>query len=90
MNRKPVIKKSWDEFRAAGMLFCINQLLHVFGWALVVEVDTETKLVTNCYPARVTFRGFDDQSQTEEHIKIANYIQANANEFVEDANYNPE
>lgn len=90
MNKKPVTKKTWDDFRAAGLLFFVNSLLHVFGWALVVEVDTDSGLVTNCYPARVTFRGFDEQSQTEEHIKLANYLAETAVEFPEEANYNPE
>lgn len=84
--KKPVTKKTWDEFRAAGLLFFINSILHAFGWALVVEVDDDSKKVTDCYPARVTFRGFDVESQTEEHIKIADYLAQTANEFPEEAN----
>jgi hypothetical protein len=84
--KKPVTKRTWDDFRAAGLLFFINTVLHAFGWALVVEVDSDTQSVTNCYPARVTFRGFDEESQTEEHIKIANYLAETASEFPEEAN----
>jgi hypothetical protein len=83
--KKPVTLKTWDDFRNAGMLFFINSILHAFGWALVVEVDQATNNVTNCFPARVTFRGFNEQSQSEEHIKIAEYLAENSHEFVEEA-----
>lgn len=85
MNKKPVTKKTWQEFRNAGLLFFINSILHVFGWAIVVEVDKDTQEITACYPARVTFRGFDENSQTEEHIKIADYLAENAKELPEEA-----
>lgn len=71
-------KKEWKDFRATGLLFFINSILHAFGWALVIEVEKETGEITNCYPARVKFRGFDEKSQDEEHIKIANYLAENA------------
>lgn len=79
-----VTRKTWDDFRASGLLFYINTILHFMGWAIVVEVDTETKIVTNCYPARVKYRGWDEQSQTEEHIKVANYLADNAPNFPEE------
>lgn len=81
---KVVNKKTWDDFRNSGLLFYINTILHFMGWAIVVEVDTETKLVTNCYPARVKYRGWDEQSQTEEHIKVADYLANNAPNFPEE------
>lgn len=79
-----VTKKEWKDFRAAGLLFFINGILHVFGWALVVEVDKDTKEITTCYPARVRFRGFDEESQDEEYKKIANYLAENAQELKEE------
>lgn len=78
---KTVDKRSWDDFRNSGLLFYINTILHFMGWAIVVEVDSETKLVTNCYPARVKYRGWDEQSQTEEHAKVADYLANNAPNF---------
>lgn len=68
-----VTKRTWDDFRSTGLLFFINSILHVFGWAFVVEVDEAGK-VTNTYPARVKYRGFDETTQTEEHIRIAGYL----------------
>lgn len=52
----------------------------------MIELDETTKRVSNCYPARVTFRGFEEQVQTEEHIKLADYLAKTANEFPEEAN----
>jgi hypothetical protein len=77
-------RKTWDDFRNSGLLFYINTILHFIGWAIVVEVDTETTLVTNCYPARVKYRGFDEQSQDEEHVKVADYLANNAPNFPEE------
>jgi hypothetical protein len=79
-----VERKTWDDFRACGLLFYINTILHFMGWAIVIEVDTETKLVTNCYPARVKYRGWDEQSQTEEHEKVAKYLAETAPNFPEE------
>ena len=81
---KTLQRMTWDDFRAAGLLFYINTILHFIGWAIVVEIDTETKLVTNCYPARVKYRGFDEQSQDEEHAKFAEYLASAAPNFPED------
>lgn len=80
-----VSKKEWKDFRATGLVFLINSILHVFGWAIVFEVDENTQEVTSCYPARVKFRGFDDQTQDEEHIKIANYLVENSAELKKEA-----
>lgn len=79
-----VTRKTWDDFRASGLLFYINTILHFMGWAIVVEIDTETKLVTNCYPARVKYRGWDEKSQDEEHAKVAQYLADTAPNFPEE------
>lgn len=55
-----VAEKSIQEFREAGMLWLANSLLHVFGWAIVVEMD-EAKRPLRLYPARVKFRGFSPE-----------------------------
>ena len=87
---KLVEKRTWDEFRKTGLFMFVNTILHAFGWALVVEVDydketqTETSLVLNCYPARIKFRGFDEDSQSDMHTKIADYLANNAPNFPEE------
>lgn len=72
-----VTEKNWDEFRNAGLGWFVNSILHVFGWALVWDVDENGK-ATNCYPARVKYRGWDEKSQSEGHKRLAEYMENNA------------
>ena len=78
-------KKSWEEFRNTGLLLFINSILHAFGWAIVVEIENEDDEVTKVYPARVKFRGFDEQSQEESYRRIGRYLKNNANEIAKEA-----
>ena len=78
-------KKSWKEFRESGLFWLTNTFLHAFGWALVVELDKESKEITSVYPARVKFRGFDEKTNTDGYIKISKYIKDNADELLEEA-----
>ena len=77
-------KKEWDEFRDTGLLLFINQILHVFGWAIVFE-RTETETV-NVYPARVKFRGFDSNSVSESYQKISDYLKDNIDDLHKETN----
>jgi hypothetical protein len=79
-----VTKKEWSEFRSTGLLLFINQILHVFGWAIVFEMDGE--IVKSVYPARVKFRGFNNDSVTEAYAKISDYLKENAEELSKEAN----
>jgi len=83
MSKKTVERKSWDEFRTTGLVLIINQLLHIFGWALVFEVNKEGD-VEKCYPARVTFRGFDNDSTDDAYKKVAQYMKNNSDELHEE------
>jgi len=74
-----VNKKDWNEFRSTGLVLIINQILHIFGWAIVFEVeDNEVK---NVYPARVKFRGFDNDSTDESYRKVSEYSIDNSEEL---------
>jgi hypothetical protein len=75
-------KKSWGDFRETGLLLIINQVLHVFGWAVVYEYDDTTNEITSVYPARVKFRGFDDKAVSENYIKITEYIHKEADNLL--------
>lgn len=79
-------KKSWDEFRDCKLLWFINTILHVFGWAIVAET-TDGK-VTNVYPARVKFRGFAEQSNTEGYKLLSKYMMENAEQLYLEASDN--
>ncbi|WP_407310942.1 hypothetical protein [Desulfosporosinus sp. SB140] len=74
-------KKSWQEFRASGLLWWINMILHTFGWEIVVNIK-EDGTISEVYPARVKFRGFDEKSNTEGYARISEYLKENADLLV--------
>jgi len=76
-------KKEWAEFRSTGLLLFINQILHVFGWAIVFEMEGE--IVKNVYPARVQYRGFEGSDVAESYAKITDYLKENINELSEES-----
>jgi hypothetical protein len=73
-------KRTWKEFRDAGLLWWINTTLHMFGWALVYNMDNEGE-VESVYPARVKFRGFDTKSVEQGYIKVTQYLADNIEEL---------
>lgn len=77
-------KKSWKEFRDSGFLWWINMILHTFGWAICLEVDEDGE-ITDVYPTRVKFRGFNEETNTSGYIKISKYMKENADELLEEA-----
>jgi hypothetical protein len=79
-----VNKKSWEEFRSSGMLWWINMILHTFGWAIVVNVN-EDGSISEAYPARVKFRGFDEESNTKGYINVSKYMKEHADELLEES-----
>jgi len=79
-----VERKSCEEFRSTGLLLFVNQILHVFGWAIVVFTDKDTEL-SFMYPARVKFRGFDDKSTSEAYLKMSEYMKENADQLLKEA-----
>lgn len=84
-KKKPVTKKSWGEFRDSGLLWFINTILHMFGWAIVVEMDNGE--VINAYPARVTFRGFSEESTSNGYQKVSKWMAENAAELLDEAEH---
>lgn len=78
-----VTEKSWEEFRNSGLLWWINTILHVFGWAIVCEVENGE--VKRAIPARVKYRGFGDKQNTEGYIKVSQYLKNNAAELEREA-----
>ena len=72
-----VNKKTWKEFRDSGMLWWINMILHTFGWAIVMDIEEDGE-ITNCYPARVKFRGFGEKNNSDGYIKVSKYLADNA------------
>ena len=77
-----VTKKSWEEFRDSGLLWWINMILHTFGWAIVCEFDEG--VVTQVYPARVKFRGFDPESNDRGYSRVTQYLNENCSELIKE------
>lgn len=75
-------RKSWEEFRDNGMLWFINSILHLFGYAIVYEFENGE--IKNVFPARVKFRGFSEENNTKGYQKISKYLQENINKLVEE------
>ena len=80
-----VKKKEWSDFRNTGLLLIVNQILHIFGWALIYKIDDLEGLKT-VYPARVKFRGFANDSITLAYKKISKFMKENAKELNKEAN----
>jgi hypothetical protein len=79
-----VTRKSWNEFRESGMLWWINTILHTFGWAIVIDMEDDR--VVDAYPARVKFRGFDEERSTKGYKQVSQYMVDNAQELLKEAN----
>ena len=65
--------KTWYEFRGTGLLLFVNIFLHMFGWAIVVEVGDDD-LVQAVYPARTKYRGFSEDSIANAYKKLSAYV----------------
>ena len=76
---------NWDNFRKSGLLWYINQILHLFGWAIIVEIGEDKKVIT-CYPAKVKFRGFDEESNTEGYKKVTEHLSENITDLLKTVN----
>ena len=74
--------KTWEEFRASGLLWFINTILHMFGYAICLDMDGER--VTNAYPARVKFRGFAEQNNTDGYIKVTSFLKENIDDLLQE------
>lgn len=77
-------EKTWEEFREIGLLWWINTMLHMFGWALCYEFNGEGN-VERVYPARTKFRGFDGKAVDAGYKKVTRYLKENIDELLEEA-----
>lgn len=76
-------KRNWDEFRDAKLLWWVNRTLHLFGWAIVFEFGENGK-ICEVYPARIKFRGFDEQAEAEGFTGLTEYLSKNTGELHDD------
>lgn len=80
-----LIKKEWKEFKDSGLLWWINRSLHLFGWAIVIQLDIDGN-ITNVFPARTKFRGFEEKQEQEGFQKLTKFMDENSKELMNDVN----
>jgi len=76
-------ERSIEEFRETGLLLLTNQFLHIFGWALTVDIDEDGK-VTKFYPAYCKFRGFDSDLTSKAYEKVTKHLEKRMPELLRD------
>lgn len=74
-------EKTWGEFKETGLLWFINSILHLFGWAIVTYVEAGE---TYAYPARTQYRGFTEALNDMGYKNITKYLKDNIDELYED------
>jgi len=80
-----VSARTWEEFRTSGLLWWTNRMLHLFGYAIVLEYSDDNK-VTRAYPARVKFRGFAEVTENKGFEDLTEYLVNNAKVLRKDCN----
>jgi hypothetical protein len=81
-KKKMLYKRSWATFRNTGLLWWVNRVLHLFGWAIVYEFDKGK--IKEVYPARCKFRGFNHAVEETNFIKLSKYLMKNAEKLYEE------
>ena len=66
-------RKTWKEFQESKLLWWVNRTLHLFGWAIVL-CEEEDGTISDCYPARITFRGFPEKLEEEGFVGLTKYL----------------
>lgn len=80
-----ITEKTWEEFKSCGFILFINQILHIFGWAICFEYDDNQENIINVYPARVKFRGFDNKNVSKSYEDLSKYMKDNAETLYKEA-----
>jgi hypothetical protein len=78
-----VERKTWKEFQETKLLWWVNRTLHLFGWAIVIDIDEDGN-VTDAYPARVKFRGFESTSEESGFKGLSKYLKCNSEALYEE------
>ena len=73
---------AWAKFHSSGMVWFVNRVLQVFGWAIHIKVDDSNRVI-GAYPAKVKCAGFSEEKDKAELGKISKYLSDNANELYE-------
>ena len=78
-------ESTWNEFQDAGLVWWMNRILHLFGWAIVLEQDEESGEIKRVYPAKTNFRGFPADVEANGFHKLTNHLRDEMPKLVRDA-----
>ena len=77
----------WEEFRESKLLWWVNRSLHLFGWAIVLDQETDGR-ISNAYPARVKFRGFSEESEENGFAGLTKHLHNNIEDLSKEVKQN--
>ena len=70
-------KEQWQLFRDAGLLWFVNNLLHIFGWCIFILEDG------SAVPEQISsFTGFPRESELRNKRKMAVDMRENAQNLI--------
>jgi len=75
----------WVEFQRIGLLWFVNRIIHIFGYAIIFNYDKDNILVS-VYPKKVSYRGFKEYSEQQGFEKVMTYMKENIDEIVKPLN----
>lgn len=76
-------KKTWEEFRKSGLLWFVNTILHLFGWAIVIYKNDNGD-IENVSPARVSWRGFNEESNEKGYKNVTKFLSENIEDLLKE------
>ena len=76
-------KGTWEEFRDSSLLWWINQTLHLFGWAIVLEKTSNGFMYA--VPCKTKFRGFSSERNTQGYKDLTKHLSENMDRLVKDS-----
>lgn len=76
-------EKTWKEFRESGLLWFVNTILHLFGWAIVVYTNDNGD-IENVSPARVSWRGFSVESNEKGYKSVTKFLSENIEDLLKE------
>ena len=76
-------EKTWKEFRESGLLWFVNTILHLFGWAIVVYTNDNGD-IENVSPARVSCRGFSAESNEKGYKSVTKFLSENIEDLLKE------
>ena len=76
-------EKTWEEFRESGLLWFVNTILHLFGWAIVVFKNDNGE-IEKVGPARVNWRGFSEESNDKGYKNVTKFLSENIEDLLKE------